>query len=118
MSSDNTLDLEIFQGSNFSYILTISDENEDPIDLTGYTFRGQARVKYNSPSAAFSFTFALQNQTTNTGKVSMTLDDSDLESLPILDTTKYLYDVEMVSADGTVTKILRGTAKVIPQVTK
>jgi hypothetical protein len=115
---DNKLDIVIYQGADFRRVLSITDEEGDAVDLTGYAFRGQARVKYDSASAAFEFDFTLRDQDANTGEVEWALSDTDSESVTLREVAKYYYDVEMVDSDGIVTKILRGMATMYPQVTR
>jgi hypothetical protein len=43
-------DFNIDQGSDFEFIMTLKDESETPIDLTGHTFTGQIRRTYSSTS--------------------------------------------------------------------
>jgi hypothetical protein len=114
----STLNISIDQGADFIRLLTFKDESDAAINLTGYTFRGQARTKYGAETEVFSFVFALRNQTTNTGEVDWTLPDTATSSLALKQATEYVYDVERVSPDGTVTRILEGVATVRPEATK
>lgn len=122
----SVLNINIEQGSDYVAILTIKDPSNQPIDLTGSSFRGHlSRETQGSPVAEFSF--QIQNQTTNKGKVRWYMTNSVTKTIPTesanaadsaFRTTDYLYDVEMVDAGGIVTRILRGKASVSPEVTK
>jgi hypothetical protein len=114
----NTLNITINQGADFERLLTLKSDAVTTINLTGYTFRGQAREAFDSKNAAFSFVFALKNQTTNEGQVDWSLANTALTALKLSASTNYVYDVEMVSPGGIVTRILEGTATVNPEVTK
>ena len=114
----NKLNISIDQGADFARVLTLKSDAVTTINLTGYTFRGQAREAYDSKNAAFSFTLAIKNQGTNQGQVDWTLANSITTALKLSEAKVYVYDVEMVSPGGLVTRILEGTATVKPEVTK
>jgi hypothetical protein len=114
----SNLNLTIDQGADFQRVLTIKDSNGDAIDLTGYTFRGQARTAYGAAAIGFSFVFVIRNQTTNKGEVDWTLPNSTFSSTTLTKVTTYVYDVEMVSAGGIVTRLVEGSVAITPEVTK
>lgn len=113
-----TLNLTHDQGASFLRSLTIKDSSNVAINLTSYTLRGQARKKYADEAAAFSFVFTIKDQGTNPGEVDMTLAPSVTSALSIKEPTEYLYDVELVSAGGEVTRLFQGTITLSPEVTK
>lgn len=114
----NSLNITIYQGADFQRVLTLKSDANTTINLTGYIFRGQARASYAAKVPAFSFVFALKNQGTNQGQVDWSLANATSAALKIEAATEYVYDVEMVSPGGIVTRILEGTATVKPEVTK
>jgi hypothetical protein len=115
----STVNLSIDQGTSFARVLTIQDDSNVAIDITGYTFRGQARVKYDSASPSLTFAFAIRTQTGgNVGKVDMSLAAAATESLAIKAATSYVYDVEMVEPGGTVRRLFEGIVTVSPEATK
>lgn len=113
-----TLNITLEQGADFQALLTIKDDVGATIDLTGYTFRGQGRVTYLDPAPTFSFSFVIRNQVTNKGQVDWTLPNTALVALQLKADKQYLYDVEMQSAGGIVTRVLEGVATVSPEATK
>jgi hypothetical protein len=113
-----THNLTVYQGSDFRMVLELKDESAVLMDLTGYTFQGQARLKYVDALPAFSATFTLRDQMASTGLVDMHIPASETEALSIQKETSYLYDIEMVTASGDVKRVLQGTMRVLPEVTK
>jgi hypothetical protein len=113
-----THNLTVYQGSDFRMVLELKDESAVLMDLTGYSFRAQARSKYNDTTAAFSATFTLRDQASSTGLVDMHIPAADTALLSIIKESNYLYDVEMVTASGDVKRVLQGTIRVFPEVTK
>jgi len=113
--SDNILDLEVHQGQDERFVLTVKDDEGVPTDITGRTFRSSAKTNYNS-KVVFSFTFNILDQITKTGQVEMILSSAVSTAIKIPYRTTYIYDVEMVVA-GVVTRIFQGKVYLDPEVT-
>lgn len=118
--SSPIVNFDLNQGEDFYRLLTIKDSNDVAIDITGYTFRAQARLAIEDTSPAFSFTFTLKDQTTNTGEVEMTLPNATASLIECIDNvkTKYFYDIEMVDTNSKVTRLMYGKITVYPEVTR
>lgn len=110
--------LTVYQGSDYRRALELKDELSALMDLTGYVFRGQVRSSYASSSPAFSFTFTLRDQEVDTGIVDLLISAADTAAVSIDKITNYIYDIEMVTADGDVRRIIEGTLKLHPEVTR
>lgn len=112
----NKLNIELKQGEDFYRLITIMSASNSPLDLTGFTFSGQIRAKYNA-ELYLSFSFVILDQLTHKGQVEMRLSRA-LSSLKKISTRlNYFYDVEM--NDGTsVTRILQGNVSIEPEVSK
>lgn len=118
------VDLTIEQGAVYKATLTIKDELLALIDLTGYTFSGQIRKKYDDKSALASFTFTILNQVTYKGQVEMTLTDVQTSQIPVdgasgpkKTLTQYAYDVE-VNTGSYKYRLMEGIAYISPEVTR
>lgn len=111
--------LTVYQGADYQRVLTLKDESGVPMDITGYTFRGQARVDYSSSSASLTFGFTVRTQSgDDVGRVDMLISSDDTSALGIVKKTNYLYDIEMVDTGAKVTRIVEGQLELIPEVTK
>jgi len=102
--------LVIDQGSDFSTTIDVTDEDGNAIDLGEYVAAGQIRKHYTSLTAV-DFTVT----TTSSGIVTIALDanaSNDMEP------GRYVYDVELVSNVGSVTRILEGIVTITPSVTR
>ena len=113
--TNNTITIE--QGSTFSLSINYKDSNGATIDLTTYSARMQCRVGRDSASTIFSLTSASE----------IALSDSDpnlLITIPATVTAAYdaplrgVYDLEIESDTGVVTKILKGTLLIEAEVTR
>lgn len=117
------LDIVIRQGATFGpYVTTIKGTDGLPINVTGYTFRGQVRKTADAATAAASLTFTLTDPTNGvvtfvisaTATAAITCDpDSELDAA-----SQYVWDCEMEDGSGVVTALLYGTAAVFREVTK
>lgn len=102
--------LIVDQGSSFNVSIDITDQNDEGIDLTGYTGASQIRKTYTSSSYT-PFTVALGAN----GQVSLSLTAAQTANLVA---GRYLYDVELTSSGNTVTRVVEGIVTVTPQITK
>lgn len=100
--------LSIDQGSTFEVDVNITDENGDPLDITGYTSAGQIRKSYAS-SNAVNFTTLLTS-----GNITLKLTANQTANITA---GRYVYDVELTKA-GVVTRIIEGLVTVRPEVTR
>lgn len=122
----STYNFTINQGDDWSIKLVIKDSNGLAIDLTGYTFQGQMREKYDASTIIASFTATLANQITNPGEVTLSLTNVQTSAIPTLPATakdkrpltEYIYDVEQTDVSLKKTRILEGFIKVSPEVTR
>jgi hypothetical protein len=108
------------QGSDLSFTITYQNEEAEPIDLTGYSVRGQIRPTFQSP-IFYNLTFEIPDATT--GQIIVRLPRAELETLDLSgkafsDRTPYVYDIELIAPDETVTRLLNGRVQISPEATK
>ena len=101
----------IDQGTTFSTVINLTDDNGDPIDLTGYTGDSEMRKHYTSSNSQ-SFSIALGG---NTGTVTLSLTAGQTANLTA---GRYVYDVEVTSGANVVSRIVEGIVTVTPEVTR
>lgn len=121
-------DFTVYQGQTWSYVYTKRDDAGDPVDLTGYTARMTVKDAYNGISQAkFSTgadadggtialggaagTITLSMTATQAGALASEISVASilLTSLDLSKPSKtYLYDLELVSGAGVVTRELEG----------
>lgn len=102
--------LVIDQGSTFSTDLSLTDENGDALQLSGYSANSQLRKWYTSTNAV-SFSTSIN---VDSGVISLSLSDTQTSSLTA---GRYVYDVEI--SDGlTVSRVVEGIITVTPNVTR
>lgn len=103
--------LIIDQGSTYSTTINITDDDDAPIDLTGYTGAAQIRKHFTS-TANTPFTVAVGALE---GAVVLSLTANQTSSLVA---GRYVYDVELTSASGVISRVVEGIVTVTPQVTR
>lgn len=102
--------LVIDQGSTYSTTITLTDDDGNPLDLTGYTGAGQIRKHYTSSSYT-AFTVVI---TPLTGEVTLSLTATQTSNMSA---GRYMYDVELTTG-GTVSRVLEGIVTVTPECTR
>lgn len=103
--------ITIDQGSDFSVTITAADSDGNTMDLTDYTARSWMKKSYSSSSYwAFSTTV---NETA--GEVVISMSNANTSDLT---PGRYLYDVEIISSGGNVTRLVEGIVTVSPEITR
>jgi hypothetical protein len=111
-------DITIEQGATFVFSLIWRDSSGTPIDLTGCSARMQVRRKYNSETPWMSLT-------SDDGDITLGGAAGTIEVVGSAEVTETIpapgcgvYDLEVVSAGGLVTRVIQGSATISPEVTR
>ena len=104
--------LTIDQGATFNAQIDISDDSGNTQNLTGYSVAGQIRKSYDSTTYT-AFSASVSNATGGTITISLTSTQTNA-----LAAGRYVYDVEITSGGGVVTRVLEGQVEVTPGVTR
>jgi hypothetical protein len=104
--------LTIDQGSTFTVTIDVTDASDNVLNLTGYSVAGQMRKTFDS-TAFTAFTATVQSAAS--GKVKITLTAAQTNALV---SGRYVYDVEITSNEGIVTRVVEGQIEVTPGVTR
>ena len=99
----------IDQGTTFSTMIEILDENYEPVNVASYSARGQIRKHYSSTNSV-SFSTSLSN-----GSLVVSLTANQTANIV---SGRYVYDIELVDPANTVARILEGIVTVTPEVTR
>ena len=100
----------IDQGTDFSTIIDVTDEDGNYVDLTGFTGASQMRKHYTSPTA-YAFTVTVSSQ----GTVTLSMNSATTNSITA---GRYVYDCELRDSSNTVSRIVEGIVTVTPGVTR
>ena len=105
-------DISVDQGADFSAEVVVDDSDGTLANLTGYTVAGQIRKTYSSLTA-INFVATVNDATG--GTISLSLVDSVTNTMKA---GRYVYDVEILAASGSRTRVLEGQVEVTPGVTQ
>lgn len=104
--------LSIDQGATYSTIITLTDSEDNPIDLTTYSGGAAQMRKAYTSSTATSFSVSLGG---NTGTVTLSLTANATANIAA---GRYLYDVELTDAANTIFRVFEGIVTVNPNITR
>lgn len=127
-NSDGTVDLVGRQGTTWELFLTLKNPDGTPMNITGYTFRGQFRTSYQ---AAEKTDFVCGIVSAGEGRMSVSAAEQVTSGTAAykesINAAKlgiykgagvYVYDIEMVDVSGRVSRLLEGKLYVDPEATK
>jgi hypothetical protein len=111
-----TYDILIEQGATYSQLITYKD-NGVAVNLTGYTARMQVRATLESASTLVELTTANSRIALGgtAGTITLTISATDTAALTA---GRGVYDLELVSGSGIVTRLLQGVATISRNVTR
>jgi hypothetical protein len=99
------------QGATFNLNFRV-ETNGTPWNLTGYTFAMQVRRSTSATTTLLNLTTATM---TSVGHVTATVNATTMSGVPA---GRWVYDIELTSSGGEVTRILEGRFIVTPEVTQ
>lgn len=118
MQTPGYLDLNCYQGANFDYTLTWQTGGT-AVNLSGYSARMQVRDSYDAGTAIVSLTSGTGITLGGTaGSISLELSATQTAALDGTPNSQYIYDLELVSGAGYVTRLVEGRFYVYPEVTR
>ena len=111
------LNLTIEQGATFNPVLTYTDDQVPPvaIDLSGYDARMHIRAAKGDATTLDELSVGSGITLGGVaGTIALLITDTDTAAYTW---TKAVYDLEIISAGGIVTRLLQGAVIVTPEVT-
>jgi len=108
----------IEQGATFDELITYKDAAGNPVDLTGYTARMQIREKITDATPVHSMDTTTGGITMGgtAGTIQLFISDADTAAMNM--PKGGVYDLEIVSPTGKVTRLLEGKVIFSPEVTR
>jgi hypothetical protein len=103
--------LVVDQGATFNATIDLTDTSDNVFNLTGYTVAAQMRKNYAS-STAINF---VGSHSGVGGEIFLSMTATTTAAiLP----GRYLYDVEITSSAGAITRVVEGIVTVTPGITR
>jgi hypothetical protein len=107
-----TYNFIVEQGATFNRILTVK-ENNSAMNLTGYSVASKMRSTHDSSTVVGTFTCTISNA--SSGEITMSMTNSTSAAI---EEGIYVYDLEITSGAGAVTRLIQGEVTVNPEVTR
>jgi FlaG/FlaF family flagellin (archaellin) len=110
-------DITIEQGATFRLSLVWKDSSNVPVNLTGYTARMQVRRSYTDTVIQLAMT-------TESGSITLGGSAGTINVVSAAAATEDIaaragvYDLELMSSDGVVTRLVEGKVTIKPEVTR
>ena len=118
MQKPGKLNLDCFQGATFNYSLTWTAAGV-AVDITDYDARMQVRESFNSPVPLVSLSLGSGIVLGGTaGTIGLSLDADETEVFSVNASAQFVYDLELISPVGVVTRLVEGSFLVFPEVTR
>lgn len=103
------------QGSTFSIACIYKDAQGNPVNLTGYTARSQARETVDASSTLWNLVSPTGITLGSAGEIQLTIAATTTATYPPGKT--FYYDLELIQ-DSTVIRLLQGQVFISPEVTR
>jgi hypothetical protein len=104
--------ITIDQGSDYEALVEVEAADGSAADLNGYTARGQMRKTYGSLTS-FDLGATVADPDNGTVRIFMSH-----ELTSTIKAGRYVYDIEVVSDNGSVVRVIEGQVEVTPNVTR
>jgi len=105
-----------YQGDYIQLTLNIKDSNGNPVNLSGYAVRGQARTSYGATGILLDLNPTITS--VPSGIMAINIDSYISEDIPV---NEYVYDIERYPSGiltGNSIKLMRGKFSILPEVTR
>jgi len=112
----STYDIAAEQGTDYTATLTYANSSGTAINITGYSARMQVRRSAGSADAVITLTSA--SGITLGGAAGTVAIAIPAAALTVVAAGNYVYDLELVSGAGVVTKLISGDFIVTGEVTR
>ena len=110
--SAGTYNFILEQGATFNRQLTVKDDGS-VMNLTGYSVASKMRSTHDSSTVVGTFTCTISNASGGIITVNM-----PASTTAAIEEAIYVYDLEITSGAGIVTRLLQGEVTVNPEVTR
>jgi hypothetical protein len=110
VTGPQTVNLTVYQGDDFFLYLTVTDLNNNPVPMVGWTAAAQVRAAPGTPVVA---TFTASIDVTVTNRVNLRLPHLEAVKLP----RKARWDCQVIDPNGVVTTLVAGSVEGTQEIT-
>lgn len=110
----SALSLSVLKGDDLTRSFTIKDENDNPIDITGWTFLAQLRVRPSDAAVVETWTVTITNAAGGAFDMKLTAAKTGA-----MTPGTYVWDLQRTDAAGDILTLLAGsTLQVVQDVSR
>jgi hypothetical protein len=106
------IELNLDQGADFSFDMTITNDDGTARNISGYTFASSMKKSYYSSNVAANLTATIV--TAQAGIVRFAIDAANNSTIKA---GRYLFDIKQTDTSNNVTRIVEGLITVNPGIT-
>lgn len=106
------VNITIDQGTDFSANVNVTDDSGNALNLSTYTVASQIRKHYTSSN---SVSFSTSTPNAENGVILLNIGANTTSNMSA---GRYVYDIELTSNTGVVTRLIEGYVTINPQVTR
>jgi hypothetical protein len=106
------IELNLDQGADFTFDMTVTNTDGTAKNVTGYTFSSSMKKSYYSSNVAANLTATILNA--STGLVRFAIPAANNSTIKA---GRYLFDIKQVDTSNNVTRIVEGLITVNPGIT-
>lgn len=119
MDRPGNFTMQMWQGATWNYDLTwTTGDPATPVNLTGYSARMQVRTEVDATDTILDLTSLVGGAITLGGAAGTIALDLSATSTADVTPGTHVYDLELVSGAGVVTRLLQGSFVVSAEVTR
>lgn len=108
----SSYNISAIQGNTLLLNVTANDSAGSPLNLSGYSVRGNVKYKYSSTGSLLNLNPSITSPAN--GSISISGNAADISAMPV---GTFVYDLEAYNSGEYVTKFLIGYFYVSPEVT-
>jgi hypothetical protein len=106
------IELNLDQGADFSFDMTVTNDDGTSKNITGYNFSSSMKKSYYSANVAANLTSTIINA--SGGVVRFSINAANNSTIKA---GRYLFDVKQIDTSNNVTRIVEGLITVNPGIT-
>jgi hypothetical protein len=106
------IELNLDQGADFSFDMTITNDDGTAKNVSGYTFASSMKKSYYSSNVAANLTATIMNS--SNGLVRFAITAANNSSIKA---GRYLFDIKQTDGSNNITRIVEGLITVNPGIT-
>lgn len=107
------VELTIDQGTTFSSVITLTNDDNTVIDVTDSTFSSEIRKSYYSTNATAVITVTKEDAAN--GVVKLAIPAANTANIK---PGRYLYDLKMTDSANVTVRVIEGIVTITPQVSR